>query len=55
MVSLEGNSGFRVKQKNETIPGQETILRGKSEAKGGQCLHKEIPEISQFIAEEEQY
>lgn len=42
MVSLEGNSGLRVKQKNENFPGQETMVRRSSEAMGASILIKKF-------------
>ena len=42
MVSLKGNIGFRVKQKNENISGQETILRRSSESKRVNICMKEF-------------
>lgn len=42
MVSLKGNIAFRVKQKNENISGQETILRRSSESKRANIYMKEF-------------
>jgi len=41
-VSLKGNIAFRVKQKNENISGQETILRRSSESKRANIYMKEF-------------